>query len=671
MAGQKKKANTTAPATAMTVAEASAAYADAKATCEALQKEWEAHIAQAGAADRRRGRAKEEHNMKKTKTTEHRYNEAVEEWKIKKGLAEAASRKLNQAKKLVGVYKTARTRAMKREGVKAAEPSSPALSELSDLPDGIQSEDPSQTTDLVASANPSSTGGDDKDDACTSTSNAHQASAADNDNSIAAPSTTAGDNGSDQSAAAPLVPEKPPGSEDGKGGQANGSNTNANDGPTRKRTGSDTQAETRPQKKAKGVVNNSDPMPMESTESVKTVAAEVPSNDGDVTDKQMAPATAQGKSGKKTKPTPNPDANAVSDQSGPPNGKNKGKGKGKGKGKAAAEDTAEDSARPTKSSSQVNRGKNKAPTEDEDDINRETNDPLSGEVPPRTIKSAKNWLLRCKKTAGPSSIPKVSQGLTTYVLKHSSTIPEAATSSWEIALAALTSQKGFAKCRFHTQTEKTTGRRFDNDKELYGTPWPGVTKAMKAANDNNAVGREDEDASSSSEDEKEKEPDIREMDPLHCVSWSPWWWKRVKGRHPKALDCGCDVDDVLLDFYLFKTGKLTSPTMARTEGWNTDWVRPRQRALYLASWREGTKLTVYDCYSMVSVKGHWKHRDPADITNISISRMQISVGLPVTVTLPSWSADADPTPGSPVKEGSSGKASAGRKMLKYIEIDED
>ncbi|KAK7020674.1 hypothetical protein VNI00_017664 [Paramarasmius palmivorus] len=672
MAGQKKKTNT-APATPMTVAQASTALANAQASLEAIKTQWEADVAATSEADRLRGRAKHELELRKTDETQRRYDKATEDWKVKKGLAVKSGRKMTQAKKMVGVYTTARNRAQKREAPddtnEAAVPTSPMLSELSDVPDDIPSGGPSQAADPDTSVTPALTDGV-MSNAGASFSGAPEATASNDNNSIATPAAIAEDNSSEKSTEAPPMPaEKPLGSADADGlqdadeRQDTGSKTDvshqvddpspaaldnsSNAGPTRKRTGSDTQPETRPQKKAKGIVNFSDSTPDESSKTVEK-EAEVPS-EASIINKETIPAPAPGKSGKKkTKSTPHHDGNAHANQAGPANGKKKGKGKSKAKGKA------------------------KATSEDEDNAEGEPNgvqDSSLSEVPPRTIKSAKKWLQRCKATTGPSSIPKVSQGLTTYVLKHSSTIPEAATSSWQIALAAMTSQKGFAKCRFHTLTEKTTGRRFDNDKELFGTPWPGVTKAMKAANDNNAVGNEEEDGSSGSEDDKE--PDIREMDPLHCASWSPWWWKRVKGRAPKALDCGCDIDDVLLDFYLFKTGKLTSPTMSRSEGWKTDWVRPRQRALYLASWREGTKLTVYDCYSMVSVKGQWKQRDPADITKISISRMQISVGLPVTVTLPSWYADADATPGSPVMVGASGNASTGRKMLKYVEIDED
>ncbi|KAK7040832.1 hypothetical protein VNI00_009428 [Paramarasmius palmivorus] len=487
MAGQKKKTNI-APATAMTVAQASAALANAQASFEAIKTQWEADVAATGEADRLRGRAKHELDFRRTDDTQRRYDEATEDWKAKKSLAGKSGRKMSQAKKLVGVYTTARNRALKRAAPnhsnEIAVPSSPVLSELSDLPDDIPSGGPSKTADLETSVTPTLTDGV-TSDAGASSCGAPEATASNDNNSVATPAATAEDNSSDKSTEAPPMPaEKPSSSKDsdglqdgkelpdGNGLQNTVNKTNVDDpipaaldnssntGPTRKRTGSDTQPETRPQKKAKGEAS----IPDESSKTVEK-EAEVPS-EASIVDKETGPAPAPGKSGKKkTKATPHHDGNAHANQAAPANGKKKGKGKSKAKGKA------------------------KATSEDEDNAEGESNgahDPSLSEVPPRTIKWAKNWIRRCKATAGPSSIPKVSQGLTSYVLKHSSTIPEAATSSWQIALAALTSQKGFAKCRFHTLTEKSTGRRFDNDKELFGTPWPGVTKAMKAANDNNA-----------------------------------------------------------------------------------------------------------------------------------------------------------------------------------------
>lgn len=68
----------------------------------------------------------------------------------------------------------------------------------------------------------------------------------------------------------------------------------------------------------------------------------------------------------------------------------------------------------------------------------------------------------------------------------------------------------------------------------------------------------------------------------------------VFGRRPKYFHCGCEEDHVLADFYWWKTGSLTSPTTGQTEGWETQRLDPRARALVFNQWKESLALKSID-----------------------------------------------------------------------------
>lgn len=47
------------------------------------------------------------------------------------------------------------------------------------------------------------------------------------------------------------------------------------------------------------------------------------------------------------------------------------------------------------------------------------------------------------------------------------------------------------------------------------------------------------------------------------------------------LSCGCELENALLDFYLFKTGQLWSPTKSQWEDWKSQRMHPRIRELVM------------------------------------------------------------------------------------------
>lgn len=49
------------------------------------------------------------------------------------------------------------------------------------------------------------------------------------------------------------------------------------------------------------------------------------------------------------------------------------------------------------------------------------------------------------------------------------------------------------------------------------------------------------------------------------------------------LHCGCEIKNALMDFYLFKTGRLWSPSLKASESWWTQRNHPQVRELILTS----------------------------------------------------------------------------------------
>ncbi len=65
----------------------------------------------------------------------------------------------------------------------------------------------------------------------------------------------------------------------------------------------------------------------------------------------------------------------------------------------------------------------------------------------------------------------------------------------------------------------------------------------------------------------------------------------------KAVHCGCHVEDVLWEFYWFKTGILTLPTLRLSETWMNTRLRPRMRGLMVYFVKTFICLRIEDIYS--------------------------------------------------------------------------
>ena len=62
------------------------------------------------------------------------------------------------------------------------------------------------------------------------------------------------------------------------------------------------------------------------------------------------------------------------------------------------------------------------------------------------------------------------------------------------------------------------------------------------------------------------------------------------------LHCGCPEDEALLDFFWFKSGKITSQYNDLTEGWLKEVAEPRPHAFTTALFREMSAMTINDLY---------------------------------------------------------------------------
>jgi hypothetical protein len=67
-------------------------------------------------------------------------------------------------------------------------------------------------------------------------------------------------------------------------------------------------------------------------------------------------------------------------------------------------------------------------------------------------------------------------------------------------------------------------------------------------------------------------------------------------RRKGILDCGCTEDDVLLEFYWWKSITATSASTKETEGWRTQRLDPRARLFMRVEWEYISGLVVDDIY---------------------------------------------------------------------------
>lgn len=69
---------------------------------------------------------------------------------------------------------------------------------------------------------------------------------------------------------------------------------------------------------------------------------------------------------------------------------------------------------------------------------------------------------------------------------------------------------------------------------------------------------------------------------------------------PGCMNCGCDIAEVLLEFYFFKTWTIISlrPNLAGCEeGWGGTYLNPRQRAFLVQAMQKYAGITINNIYS--------------------------------------------------------------------------
>ncbi|KAK7034480.1 hypothetical protein VNI00_012327 [Paramarasmius palmivorus] len=316
------------------------------------------------------------------------------------------------------------------------------------------------------------------------------------------------------------------------------------------------------------------------------------------------------------------------------------------KRKAVAEDNDEESQAPKKKTrrrKELHEDNNKDEVNDDDLVvlkdeeivpakpRRQKKDADKKLIPPpdltegfrsKKIKKIHAWLDRAIKGDGPSAIEDVSKtlGIRTLLYESASILPELVTTAREITLAALVSAEGNLICRYHTISDKSRdkpGAVDGEDGTLYGRPWPWMHGAEKKV----ALDEEKEAKAAAAEalaaqEELPSDPDLLNPNKPHKTPGL----KIVASRGADKTDCGCDVQDMLLELRLWKTGKLTSPTCDLIDDWRADFLTPRQRALVCKQYREDTLLDIDDLYSLGVENGKWVRRDKVHHRRVQAER---------------------------------------------------
>lgn len=130
---------------------------------------------------------------------------------------------------------------------------------------------------------------------------------------------------------------------------------------------------------------------------------------------------------------------------------------------------------------------------------------------------------------------------------------EAATTNREMSLHCLTTREGNIMCRYHQ----------------------GITKKSQAKDGDNTGDKIGEFAVTGIPGPRILFPNIPK-----------------KGM----LNCGCDEEEVLTDFFFWKTWTITSPATKKTEGWKEQCLDPRARSFVVQAFQQQSGLKVDDLY---------------------------------------------------------------------------
>jgi hypothetical protein len=88
------------------------------------------------------------------------------------------------------------------------------------------------------------------------------------------------------------------------------------------------------------------------------------------------------------------------------------------------------------------------------------------------------------------------------------------------------------------------------------------------------------------------------------------------------FNCGCKEEEVLMEFYFWKTWSVTSPTTGATEGLMDQWFDPRARVFVVTAYQAATKLSVDDLYMDRLKEPEHKKK----ILQLQITRMMKEIG---------------------------------------------
>jgi hypothetical protein len=153
-------------------------------------------------------------------------------------------------------------------------------------------------------------------------------------------------------------------------------------------------------------------------------------------------------------------------------------------------------------------------------------------------------------------VPKLPKTISAMIRNIQPFLPEAATTNRALAKACFLISPMTYMCRFHQTKAKRQGK-IDGDNEL-----PGEYQVTGVA--------------------------------YRRVRVS----KRI-GVFPQVgyFSCGCSEEDVLWDFFFWKTWSITSPTTQVTEGWLDQALDPRARAFVAGAFREALPVVLDEMYT--------------------------------------------------------------------------
>lgn len=125
---------------------------------------------------------------------------------------------------------------------------------------------------------------------------------------------------------------------------------------------------------------------------------------------------------------------------------------------------------------------------------------------------------------------------------------------------------------------------------------------------------------------------------------------RDKGhvREEGYMDCGCLIDDVLMEFYFWKTLTITSPLetlIGIEEPMKGTIFWPRERAFLIQAWMAGTGLTVDDIYSSKRPRGMPRIARENWLLNLSVHRLATKwvkhTGIEMVIRYPAREAEEE------------------------------